>query len=461
MAKIVVVPGQKFGKLTIIEEVEFVRDKHNQVRRMVKVKCDCGNVVIKNLGSVSRLDTKSCGCMPYGKRPTDVNIGEKYSKLTIIEEIEPVIYNGIIRRRIKVQCDCGKIFDVDLSALRTKNTKSCGCASLNGNRQHINKNYNGVKFSYLTVIGEVEGRRKPSGSIVRVMECKCDCGKVKTISLGDLKSGRTQSCGCYKSVKSSEANSKHIEIGQTRGHLTLMEEVDKVTKMTERGSVSSTIRYVMVKCNSCGYVEEMTLRRFLVDELPDHCGCLNAKFIIDRLNSKNIEMERFNRLNVIKEVNPVEYYKDSMGKVYQQRMVEYECDCGNIGEHKYKDILMNNLKSCGCKEHIMFHGLCTKEETNSMYARWKGMISRCYNPRDPAYQHYGGRGIKVCDRWRDSPENFVIDMGLPPTWEHTNDRIDVDGMYEPSNCRWADQQTQATNRRTSKWYKEGKKNPTI
>ncbi len=80
---------------------------------------------------------------------------------------------------------------------------------------------------------------------------------------------------------------------------------------------------------------------------------------------------------------------------------------------------------------------------------WVGLKERCNNPNNPSYFNYGGRGICVCERWASSFENFLADMGPRPSAEHSIDRLDVDGNYEPGNCAWSDRTQQARNKRGS------------
>lgn len=84
------------------------------------------------------------------------------------------------------------------------------------------------------------------------------------------------------------------------------------------------------------------------------------------------------------------------------------------------------------------------------YRAWINMKARCYNSNVPNYENYGGRGITVCDRWRSNFDNFYTDIGSRPSSRYSLDRIDNDGNYEPSNCRWATDKQQLKNRRSNR-----------
>ena len=128
----------------------------------------------------------------------------------------------------------------------------------------------------------------------------------------------------------------------------------------------------------------------------------------------------------------------------------YKCSfCNNEFEARTGHIKRGAQKSCGClkrgNSNSIKHGL----RNHRMYSTWNGMMARCYNINTNNYINYGGRGIIVCERWHNI-ENFIEDMYPSFIEGLTLDRVNVDGNYEPENCRWIDRGTQAQNTRKIK-----------
>ena len=171
-----------------------------------------------------------------------------------------------------------------------------------------------------------------------------------------------------------------------------------------------------------------------------------------RRENKDLVGQVFERLTVIEYIG-----RNNLGKNVWKCL----CQCGT-----YKNIVQGSLitgltRSCGClyketRQGRRVHGKCG----TSIYIIYNNMIRRCYNIKDNHYHNYGGRGIKVCDRWLESFQNFYDDMGDPPSKDHSLDRIDNDGDYCPENCRWADNITQANNKTDTKYVDyEGERVP--
>ena len=138
-------------------------------------------------------------------------------------------------------------------------------------------------------------------------------------------------------------------------------------------------------------------------------------------------------------------------KVMVGRLQQYHCrcDCGTVRFVIPADLCTGRSTNCGCVRRKKVgarnfkHGLTHTRE----YIAWAGMLARCSNPKHVCYHNYGGRGITVCKRWRESFTTFITDMGMPPSPKHQVDRIDNNGNYEPGNCRWVTNAQNAQNTR--------------
>lgn len=183
------------------------------------------------------------------------------------------------------------------------------------------------------------------------------------------------------------------------------------------------------------------------------------------------EKEKIRNLKHAK-VNPIDYINKRFGNVTiidcywlkekrHRLYVDYKCDCGKIKSSTIDHLKDGKIKSCGCLKHEntikrnIKHNLY--KENKRIFDVWNNMIQRCNNNKNPNYKNYGGRGIKVCKEWQNL-ENFI-------KWAYANgykekdktdrknvlsiDRIDVNGNYEPSNCKWIPFKEQGKNKRYS------------
>lgn len=171
------------------------------------------------------------------------------------------------------------------------------------------------------------------------------------------------------------------------------------------------------------------------------------------MRGRNIIGERFGMLEVLEEVKPIPR-PDKTG--WKRRVFRCQCDCGKIKDVTRDSLVSGNTKSCGCLTQMSVQKAIEAETTHGksntrIYRIWCHMKDRCYRDGNNRYQYYGGRGIGICEEWKNDFQKFY-------NWAVTHgyrddlsiDRIDNDKGYFPDNCRWADAVTQSRNRRCVK-----------
>jgi hypothetical protein len=169
------------------------------------------------------------------------------------------------------------------------------------------------------------------------------------------------------------------------------------------------------------------------------CGCWKRETVQARWAQLGVAGQIFGRLTVLR--------RD--GQRYGQSVWLCRCICGTECHTVRANLVLGLTQSCGCLNAEL---ASARRKTHGQskgvreYRIWMGMKARCLQPSAARWKRYGGRGITVCERWLHSFERFIADMGPCPSPKHSIDRINNDGNYEPSNCRWATASEQMLNR---------------
>lgn len=161
--------------------------------------------------------------------------------------------------------------------------------------------------------------------------------------------------------------------------------------------------------------------------------------------------DKFGKLTIVGQLP--DYFLPSGRK---EKRYQVQCDCGRKEARNHGTLLRNPHGGCclicatsGSANHQYKHGNCQNYDQTSEYIAWRAMLGRCNNPKGSKYRYYGGRGIKVCERWLVFA-NFLQDLGPKPTPEHTLERKNNNGDYGPDNCKWATLTEQNRNSRQAK-----------
>lgn len=302
----------------------------------------------------------------------------------------------------------------------------------------------GQRFGKLTVINRAKNGKNGNAR----WNCVCDCGKTVIVPSYNLRSGKTQSCGCIR-----KGILLHDLSGQRFGKLVAVKRADDhIAPNGDRKTMW------LCKCD-CGK-ECIIGASDLKSGHTKSCGCGKLE-ICSETHTKDIAGERFGRLVVIKRVG-----ESKRGVVW-----ECQCDCGNKKIANGADLRSGRTRSCGCLEKEVRVKIHTKHglSKSRIWKVWNNVITRCYNEKNNQYKDYGGRGIRVCDEWLgehgfENFANWAYSTGFMEDakfGECTIERIDVNGDYSPLNCCWATQEEQANNKRNNIFLTYGGKTQTI
>lgn len=283
----------------------------------------------------------------------------------------------------------------------------------------------GQKYGKWTVTNDIKKR----GSSKYVL-CLCECGLKNYVLIYDLIRNKSVQC---KSCSRTKVNLKHGQNchGEITYEYRLWQNLKHQKLLNDDWKNNFTLFFKDIgKCPQENFILLRKNINFLHSISNSFWGHTRLKFF------KDIQGKKFGKWKVVE--------MDLLGKNVRWLC---ECDCGKkdyIPQRNLISSISTQCKSCAMigknqKKHGHSH--------TSMYHTFSAMKQRCYNKKNKNFAHYGGRGIKICDKWLESVENFIKDMGEKPSTSHSIDRIDVNGNYSPENCKWSTQKEQTLNQR--------------